>query len=165
MTVGDSQLFAVDVPAGTTRSVEVVEATPVERRLELNSDAALSLMQLYVDDPDASPALKAQIDALLATHRDAVDYGEHIAALRDQLGDYRERAGELHAQLVTLQAVRTGGELMAVLRQKLVEITERTQRTTLALVAAQENLMLDRVKLQNQLAELHLEDATAMTRR
>jgi hypothetical protein len=165
MKVGDSQLFAVDVPAGATRTVDLVEATPVERRLELASDDALALMQLYVDEPDASPKLKAQIDAVLATHRDAADFVEHIAALRDQLVDYRERAGELHAQLLTLQAVHTGGELMATLRSKLAEITERSQRTTLSLVDSEERLMLARVKLQNQLADLHLDDVTAMTRR
>jgi hypothetical protein len=165
MTVGDSQLFAVDVPAGATRSVALVEATPVERTLQLASADALALMQLYVDSPDASPRFKAQLQAVLATHREVADFVDHIAALREQLGDYRERAGELHAQLVTLQAVHTGGELMATLRQRLIEITDRTQKTTLALVDSQERLMLERVQLQNQLADLHLDDATAMTRR
>ncbi len=59
MTVGDSQLFAVDLPPGATRTVAIVEATPVERSLELASDDALALMQLYVDEPGASPGFKA----------------------------------------------------------------------------------------------------------
>ena len=69
--------------------------------------------------------------------------------------------GELHAQLVTLKAVRTGGELMTSLRGKLTETSDRIQKTTIALVDAQEELMLTRVRFQNQLAELRLTDATA----
>jgi hypothetical protein len=161
MRVGDSQLFAVDLAPGATRTVAIVEATPVERKMSLDSDEALGLMQVYVDEPEASPQLKAQLAAMLATHRAAVDLGDRIATLRDQLGEYRARAGELHAQLVTLKAVRTGGELMSALRRKLAEISEHAQKTTLAIVEAQEKLMLSRVKFQNQLAELHLEDVTA----
>jgi hypothetical protein len=165
MTVGDSQLFAVELPPGATKTVAIVEATPVERSLQLASDDALALMQIYVDDPDASPQFKAQLVALLATHRSVADLVDRIATLHDQLAEYRERSGELHAQLVTLRAVRTGGDLMATLRTKLAETSERIQRATIAVVDTQEELMLARVKLQNQLADLHLEDATTMTRR
>jgi hypothetical protein len=165
LKVGDSELFAVELPPAATRTVSVVEATPVERSLELASDDALALMQLYVEAPDVSPQFKAQIDALLAGHRAVTDLVDRISTLHDQLGEYRERAGELHAQLITLKAVRTGGDLMATLRSKLAETTERIQKATIAVVDAQEELMMARVKLQNQLAELHLDDATKMSRR
>ena len=160
MRVGDSQLFEVDVAAKETAHVTIAESTPVERNLELSSEESFGMMQVYVDEPDASPELKAQLSAVLATHHTGVDLRDKIQTLRDQLAEYRARAGELHGQLVTLKMVKTGGDLMATLRTKLAEISEMTQKTTIAIVDTQEQLMLTRVKFQNQVAELHLTDAT-----
>jgi hypothetical protein len=68
------------------------------------------MMTLYVREDQPTTELKAQIAALLATHRGAADLLDKIATLRDELAEYRVRSGELHAQLVTLKAVKTGGE-------------------------------------------------------
>ncbi len=160
MTVGDSKLFSVDLGPNETKYVTIAEATPVQKQLDLASEHPLEMMKLYVDEPEASPKLRAQIAALLATHRDAVDLVDKIGTLRDQLGEYRQRTGELHAQLVTLKAVKTGGELMTQLKQRLAEMNERMQKSTIAIVDAQEKLMLARVKFANQLADLKLTDVT-----
>ena len=61
---------------------------------------------------------------------------------------------------MTLKAVRTSGELIATLRAKQADMSERIQKATIALVEAQEGLMLARVKFQNQLADLRLTDVT-----
>lgn len=158
--VGDSQLFEVDLGPGETKYVTIAEATPVERRLDLGTDEALGMLGVYVDDPDASPALKAQLQALLDTHKKGAELVEKIDGLREELAEYKAREGELHAQLVTLKMVKTGGDLMTSLRQKLVETSDAVQKTTLAIVDAQEQVMLTKVKFQNQLADLHLDDAT-----
>jgi len=158
--VGDSKLFKVTIAPGETRHVTIVESTPVERTLDLASDAALGMMQVFIEEPEAGPQLKAQIGAMLATHRDAVDLIDKITTLRDQLAEYRSRSGELHAQIVTLKVVKTGGDLMNSLKTKLAEMSDRVQKTTIAIVDAQEKLMLTRVRFQNQLAELKLTDAT-----
>jgi hypothetical protein len=158
--VGDSQLFQVDLEAGQTPHVTIAESTPVERSMQLSSEEALGLMKLYVSDDQPSSELKAQIAALLATHRAAADLVDKVATLRDQIADYRVRSGELHAQIVTLRAVRTGGELMQTLRNRLTEVSDRIQKATIEIVDVQEQLMLARVKFQNQLADLKLGDAT-----
>jgi hypothetical protein len=158
--VGDSQLFEVRLGPGETTYVTIAEATPVSRTFDLAAPEALGMMKVYIEEPDASPQLRGQIEALLATHRGGADLAERIDTLREQLAEYRSRSGELNAQLVTLKAVRTSGELMATLRAKLAEMSERVQKTTIEIVEAQEKLMLSRVKFQNQLAELKLTDAT-----
>jgi septal ring factor EnvC (AmiA/AmiB activator) len=150
----------VDLGPGETKYVNITEATPVQRTFELGSDEALGMMKVFIAEPDASPQLRAQIEAVLATHRNGADLMDKIATLREQLAEYRSRSGELNAQLVTLKMVRTSGELMANLRTKQADMSERIQKTTIALVEAQEQLMLSRVKFQNQLADLRLTDAT-----
>jgi hypothetical protein len=161
MTVGDSQLFEVEVGAGETKYVTIAEATPLERSLQLGSTEALDMMKVFIEEPDASPELKKQINALLETHKSAADLIDKIETLRDQLAEYRARSGELHAQLVTLKLVKTSGEVMTSLRQRLTETSDRMQKTTLAIVDAQEKLMLARLQFGNQLADLHLSDAIA----
>lgn len=161
MTVGDSQLFEVELGPGETKYVTIAEATPMQRSLSLDSAEALDLMKVFIEEPDASPALKQQVTALLATHTAAADLVDRIKTLRDQLAEYRARAGELHAQIVTLKAVKTSGALMTQLRSRLAEMSARSQKTTLAIVDAQEKLMLKRLELQNQLADLRLTDTVA----
>ncbi len=154
--VGDSQLFEVDVGAGETKYVTIAEATPIERTLDMGAPESIGMLSVYVDDPEASPALKSQLQAVLATHKAGADLEDKIGMLRDQLAEYRAREGELHAQLVTLKMVKTGGDLMQSLRQKLAEVSDRVQKTTIDIVDAQEQVMLTRVKFENQLAELHM---------
>ena len=158
--VGDSQLFEVTLAPKETATVAIAEATPVTRTLELSGEQALGMMKIFIDEPAASQALKLQLGALLATHRAAADLVDKIQTLREQIGEYRARAGELHAQIVTLKAVKSGGDLMQSLRGKLDETSDRIQKLTIAIVDTQEQLMLARVKFQNQLAELKLEDVT-----
>ncbi len=165
LRVGDSQLFSVQLAPGETKYVTIAEVTPIERTLDLGSEETLDMMKVYIEDPKASPKLKEQVEALLATHRTAADIVDKIKTLREQLVDIQAREGELHAQVVTLRAVRAGGELLVTLRSKLAEMSERAQKTTIAIVDAQEQLMLTRVKFQNQLADLHLTDASKVSAR
>ncbi|MDQ3365601.1 MAG: carboxypeptidase regulatory-like domain-containing protein [Myxococcota bacterium] len=158
--VGDSQLFEVALGAGETKDVAIAEATPVQRTFDLGSDEALGMMNVFIGEPDAAPQLKRQIEALLAIHRGAADLTDRITTLREHLAEYRSRSGELHAQVVTLKAVRGGGELMLSLRAKLGEMSDRVQKTTIAIVDAQEQLMLARVRFQNHLADLRISDVT-----
>ncbi|HEY4181228.1 MAG TPA: hypothetical protein VGM90_30495 [Kofleriaceae bacterium] len=160
---GGDELFEVDVAAGATETVAINEATPLERALDLQNEATVGMMQVYVDDPEASLALKAQLTAVLATHRAGAELNDKIATLREQLEEYRERGADLEHQLVSLKGMRSGNELAASLRSKSAEIAQKAQQMTIAIVNAQEQLMQTRVKLANQLADLHLTDVTKET--
>ena len=75
----------------------------MQRTFELGSDEALGMMKVFIAEPDASPQLRAQIEAVLATHRTGADLVDKISTLREQLSEYRSRSGELNAQLVSLE--------------------------------------------------------------
>jgi hypothetical protein len=159
--VGDSHLFEVDVAPGATQPVEIAEATPIERTLDLSADVTLDMMRVYVQAPEGSPQLKAQLEKLLAIHKRVVDLGEAQQSMRRRLDDYRRRMDELHGQIVSLQLVKTGGELMAHLKDKMKDISDRVQKETIAVVDTEEKIMLARVEFQDSLAELTLPDALA----
>jgi len=159
--IGDAHLFELKLGAGETKTLTIAEATPVTRTLDLSSTVALDMMKVYVETAEGDAAFKRQLAGVLAIHREVVDGVERITSLRRRLGDYRQRMDELHGQLVTLQAVKTGGDLMRHLRGKMKEISDRVQTATIEIVDAEEKLMLARVRFQDGLAELRLPDAIA----
>lgn len=160
--IGDAHLFAVDLKGGEVQTVEISEATPMQRTLDLNADVTLEMMKIYVEAPEGTPEIKSELKKLLAIHRSLVDLSEEQVSLRRRLGDYKERMDELHAQILTLQAVKTGSDLMSHLKTKMRDISDRVQKTTIALVDQEEKIMLARVRFQDSLAELSLPDAMAM---
>jgi len=159
--VGDANLFEIKLGAGESRTVALAEATPLTRTLDLNSEVALDMMKVFVEAPEPSGDLRDQLKGLLGIHREIVDGTEKIDSLRRRLVDYRERMDELHGQLLTLQAVKTGGELMKHLKEKMKDISDRVQKATIDVVDTEEKLMLARVRFQDSLAELKLNDVLA----
>ncbi len=158
--VGEAHLFEVDLKAGETKVVDIAEATPVERTLDLNADVTLDMMKVYLQAPQGSPELKASLEKLLGIHKQLVDLAQLQESLHTRLGEYRDRMDELHAQIVTLTAVKTGGDLMKSLKDKMKDISDRVQKTTIAIVDSEEKTLLTRVQFQDALAELTLPDVT-----
>jgi hypothetical protein len=161
--VGDAHLFEVDLKAGETKDVEISEATPMERTLDLNADVTMDMMKIYVESAVATPDLKAQLEKVLAIHKKLIDFSEEQTSIHRRLDEYRERMDELHGQIVTLQAVKTGGDLMTHLKEKMKDISERVQKATIALVDFEEKIMLTRVQFQDSIAELTLPDVMQAT--
>ena len=159
--IGDAHLFEINLKAGEVQTVEISEATPMQRTLDLNADVTLDMMKVYVEMPEGTPELKAELKKLLTIHRSLVDLTEEQVSLRRRLGDYKDRMDDLHGQILTLQAVKTGSDLMTHLKAKMRDISDRVQKTTISLVDQEEKIMLARVRFQDTLAELTLPDAMA----
>jgi hypothetical protein len=159
--IGDAHLFEITVGPEQKQTIEIAEATPLERTLDLSADVTLEMMKVFVEAPEPTAELRAQLRELLATHRGIVDALAAQDSLRQRLAEYRVRMDELHVQLVTLQAVKTGEDLMRNLKAKMRDISDRVQRTTIEIVNNEEQVMLARVRFQDQLAELCLPDVTA----
>jgi hypothetical protein len=159
--IGDAHLFKVDLKPLEVRTITISEATPMERTLDLNADVTLEMMKVYVEAPEGGAEIKEQLRKLLGIHKSLIDLAQEQESLRRRLGDYKERMDELHGQIVTLQAVKTGGDLMSHLKTKMKDISDRVQKTTIAIVDQEEKIMLARVQFQDTLAEMTLSDVTA----
>jgi hypothetical protein len=161
--LGDAHLFEVELAAGQQKTIEISEATPMERTMDLSADVTLDMLKIYIATPDIGGELKAQLTQLLGIHREVSDLIEKEATVRKKLGDYRVRMDELHIQLVSLQAVKTGGDLLSNLRGKMKDISDRVQKSTIDVVDTEEKIMLARIRFADALAEMSLTDATAKT--
>lgn len=159
--IGDAHLYQIELGAGETKTVEIAQATPLTRTLDLSSPTTLDMMKVFVDSPHPSPELRKQLRDLLAIHREVIDTDEKILSLRERAAEYRARMDELNDQIVSLRKVKTATALSRNLGEKMKEISDRVQRTTIDIVDHQEKLMLAKVRFQDALAELSLPDAAA----
>ncbi|MBK9030497.1 MAG: carboxypeptidase regulatory-like domain-containing protein [Myxococcales bacterium] len=159
--LGQASLIAVELAAGATRTVELREATPMTRQLDLDAEPTLAQLAVYVASARPSPALRAQLQAILAAHAALIDSGARVATLREQAEELRLRDAELIAQLTGLRKVPTAVGLVRHLQDKVAEVATRLQATTIAIVEGQEQQLLARVRFADALTELHLDDARA----
>lgn len=153
---GTSQLYRVALGPGEARTIEIEESTPLTRTVDLRTGDGLSLVQAYLSAKDRSPAFAQQMERLLSLDRELHDTEAKIVSLRERGDEFRVRMDELHAQILSLGLTKTGGSLTSHLRAKMKEISEKVQANTLAIVEAEERVMLSRVAFQDGLAELTL---------
>jgi hypothetical protein len=156
-----ANLFRIDLEPNGRADIDIEEATPVYRTTDIRSPDGLGLVRAYLSSAALEGPLKAQVEQLLKLNSDMVKIDQQIASGRDQMGEYRTRMDEIHAQLVTLKAVKTAGPLMTHLEKKLQEISEQLSKATVDIVVLQEKLMVARVQFQSGVAELSLEKPNA----
>lgn len=156
--IGDANLFRVELEAGGKAEVTIEEATPVFRTADIRSSEGMGMVKLYLSSAVVEGPLKQSVQDLLKMQQDIGTHEQQIATLREQMGEYKQRMDELHAQLVTLRAVKNPqGSLMQHLEKKLQEISEKMSKSTIDLVSLQEKLMVAKIRFQDGVAELSLE--------
>ncbi len=154
---GDAHLFRVALEPGQTKLLEIEEATPVSRTLDLRTGEAMELLRVYLEMPAGDTSLASNLHKLLKLHQAIGNHDEKIQGLRERAAELRVRMDELHAQIFDLQALRTGGTLLTHLKDKMKDISNEVQKNTLAIVEQQEQATLVKVQLADGLADLTIE--------
>lgn len=157
--IGGAYLFRVELPPSGKAEITVEEATPVFRSADIRSPDGMDLVHAFLSSA-AEAQLKEPVEELLKLQRSMASVEQQIATTHDQMAAYRARMDELHAQIVTLRAVRTAGPLMQSLEKKLTEVSDKLSKATMDLVALEEKLMVARVKFQDGIADLSLAPKT-----
>jgi outer membrane protein OmpA-like peptidoglycan-associated protein len=157
-------LFKIDVPANGSVEVVLEVATPIFRSTDIRSSTGMEMVRAFLSSgAHSNGPLRARFDELVKLQQDMGNVEQKITTTKEAIAEYRSRMDELHAQLVTLKAVKTAGPLMKSLEQKLDEVSDRLQKATVDLVGLQEKLMVTRIKLQDGVAELSLDTSEAAT--
>jgi len=153
-----AHLFPVTVPARGALELEIEESQPLEKTIDINTDAGVETLALFLRRAKpVEPELGKQLDEIVRLHKDMVDVRERVATLESQMATYRERVDEIHAQLVTLRRVTSADKLSRHLAQKMEEISDRLQKATIEVSDLKGKLMTGKVALSDRLAELSLE--------
>ncbi len=154
--LGSAYLFRVDLEPSSKLEVVIEEATPLFKTTDIRSPGGMDMVTAYLSSA-AEGRLKSSVNELLKLHKEMANTEQQIATMRDNMGEYRTRMDELHAQVVTLKLVKTAGPLMTSLEKKLQEVGDKLSKSTIDLVALQEKLMVARIKFQDGVADLSLE--------
>jgi hypothetical protein len=154
--VGAAQVFAVDIGANDKAELVIEESTPLYRTADIRSPGGMELVSVYLSSAAVEGPLKAPVARLLDLQKSVGNLEQRISTTRETMGEYRARMDELHAQVVTLRAVRSAGPLVVNLEKKLVDVSDRLSKATIALVGLEEELMVSRIKFQDGVAELSL---------
>ncbi len=155
--IGDAYLFRVVVPARGKTNVEIEEATPIFKTVDIRSPAGMELVKAYVSSAALQGDAAEKLKGLVELQKELGNVEQKIDTQREQMSEYKARMDELHAQVVTLKAVKTGGSLMKNLEKKLDEVSDKVSQATVALVQLEEQRMIARIKLQDGVAELSLD--------
>jgi hypothetical protein len=158
---GEAHLFEIGMGPSATAVVELEEATPMVRFLDLRSPVGIDLVRLYLKTPRVDAAFASAMAKLLGLHSAMVRHEEAIENLRQRGEEFRQRNQELHLQILSLKMVKAKGPLMRHLETKMREISQRLQANTIAIVDHQEKVMVAKVQFHDGLAELTLEPKAA----
>ncbi len=157
--LGNAQLFRVEIEPGGKAEVEIEEATPVFKSTDIRSADGMDQIKAYISSAALDAGLKGQVADLVKLQVEQANVEQRITTLREQMGEYRARMDELHAQVVTLKLVKTAGPLMKSLETKLSEVSDKVSKATIDVVGLEEQLMVSKIKFQDKVAELSLEGA------
>jgi hypothetical protein len=158
---GASDLFLVDVEPGAKTEITIEEATPVLKTTDIRSNAGMEMVRVFLSSAAIDAGLKEKVAELVKTQTEIANLEQKINTAREQMGEYRTRMDELHNQIFTLKAVRTAGPLMRNLETKLQEMSDRVSKATIDVVGLEEQVMVNRIKFQDKVAELTLEKKEA----
>jgi hypothetical protein len=155
--IGGAHLFRVQAAPHASAELVIEEATPVQRSIDIRSATDLASVRVYLASGRAVEPLKSQLEALSKLQQEIGNTEQKVATVREQMQAYRTRMDELHVQIVTLRAVKTGGPIMKNLEKKLTEMSDRLSQATIDLASLEEQLLVKRIRLQDGIAELTLE--------
>lgn len=155
--LGGADLFKVKLAPGEKREITIEEHTPVFRTTDIRTPHGLEQIRLFVSEGAQSETVKTKLTEIIKLHGEIAKIEEQIGTNREQMAEYRQRMDELHAQIVTLRAVRTAGPLMQNLEKKLTEVSDRLSKATVDVVSLEEKRMVARVRLQDAISEISIE--------
>ena len=119
--VGEAHLFEVDLKPLETRDIEIAEATPMERTLDLNADVTLEMMKVYVEAPEGGAEIKDGLKKLLGIHRQLADHTEEQPGQHDQ-GGWSQARYERHIEKLVREHLQEVAEALDRLVRRLRNI-------------------------------------------
>jgi hypothetical protein len=154
--IGSAHVLGVELEPGGKKEVVIEESTPVFKTIDLRSPGGMELVKLFITSSVVDGPLKGEIAKLVKLQQEIGNLEQKVTTMREQMAEYRTRMDELHAQIVTLKLVKTGGPLMKDLEKKLQDMGDRLSKATIDLVGVQEQLMMARIRFQDGVSELTL---------
>lgn len=152
--LGRMSVFPVELASGEHKTVEIVESAPLTSTLDLTTDAGVDALARYLRANQDDSKFVATAEKLVSAHRSISKKLQRIDHVAGQMVAFRERLDDLHAQVVTLEAVKSKGKLVTSLQERMAEMSARVQKAVIEIVELREQIMLERFAYQDLINEL-----------
>jgi hypothetical protein len=152
--VGSMNVFKVELAAGAQENVEIVEVTPITATLDLTTDAGVEELASYLRRNKQDTRFTEAGTTLVKAHRTISKNLKRINHVAGQLAMLRGRMDELHMQLVTLEAVKTRGQIIRTLQSRMASVSKQVQNAVMEIVDLREQIMVDRFAYRDLIAQM-----------
>lgn len=156
--VGQAHVFPVEVAPRSKIELVIEESTPITQTTDIRTREGLEMIRAFVSSDLAQGPLKDAVQTIVKEQLELANIEQRKSTAREQLGEYKARMDELHAQIVTLKMVKSAGPMMQSLEKKLSETSDKVSKITVQIVELEEQAMVARIKLQDSIAELTMGD-------
>lgn len=155
--VEGASLLPLELEAGQSAELEIVERTPTRRVVDLLSDLGAEAVALYLEGPAVDQAAGPVL-------RQALEHRERLQEIRDQRSRFNTERRELtnaqqevRSNLYAIRDIARARDLRNRLTQRLSELSERIDALTNQIVELDAERSEMRVRLSESLRDLTLE--------
>ncbi len=142
--MGAMSVFPVHLQIGERKRVSLTESTPIVSTLDLSSDEGVKALTEYLIGSKANAAFSKAGRELAVAYRSIQKKLKMINRSAGRLVILRHRLREVHAQVVTLEAVRARGKASRSLQDRMQTLSKQVQDATFEVIDLREEIMVER---------------------
>ncbi len=154
--LGTDLLIPVQVAAGKSVELVLVESTPIMASIDLRSSDGLKAVEVYLKKPDIDGDLRGSLEAIVAAQRHLASLDDTLATRRAHAEVLRTRVNELAEQLVALRKVGRAQALSGHLAARMRALGDRLDAAAAALSDLETRRLEAGIALDNLVADLSL---------
>lgn len=159
-TMGNDLVVPIEVAAGGSATLELVESTPITTAIDLRTAPGLKAVAVFLQRDDVDPALRTELAEIVAAHRGVAEIDETLHTRRSHADALRVRVDELSEQLVALRKVGRAQSLSGHLAKRMRVLGDKLDVAAAEISDLETRRLESSIALDNLVADLALEAPT-----
>jgi hypothetical protein len=152
--LGTDLLVPLDVAAGKTGTLVLVESTPITRTIDLRSAAGAEAVTRYLEHHPEAGALRTALVAIVDAQQDLHAVAETLVTRRALADALRTRVDELTVQLLALRKVDRAKRLSTHLAKRMRELGDRRDAVAAEISDLETRALERRIEVDGMIADL-----------
>lgn len=159
--LGTDLLVPLDVAAGKTGTLVLVESTPIATTIDLRTAVGAEAVTRYLEHHPEADALRTALRAIVAAQQDLDAVAETLVTRRALAEALRSRVDELTSQLLALRKVERAKRLSTHLAKRMRELGDRRDAVAAEISDLETRALERRIEVDGMIADLSYAAAKA----
>lgn len=152
--LGTDLLIPLDVAAGKTATLSLVESTPIATTIDLRTAEGALAVTRYLEHHPEADALRTALRAIVAAQQDLDAVAETLVTRRALAEALRSRVDELTVQLLALRKVDRAKRLSTHLAKRMRELGDRRDAVAAEISDLETRALERRIEVDGMIADL-----------